>query len=72
MAGFAPDASRAHIESEVDTAAWLQLKQMLLDAKSNKDMYTKVDTVIALEDAVRIFALSQGTIEAEYEAVRNS
>lgn len=71
-AGFALDAARAHLESEIDTAEWLKLKQRILGAKANQDMYTKVDLVIKLEEDVRDFALKHGTTEAEAEAARTN
>jgi hypothetical protein len=72
VAGFTLDAARPHLESIVDTAEWLLLKGALSDAKSNEDMYSKVDAVIALEEDVSEFALRHGTTQAEYDAARNS
>lgn len=71
VAGFTLDATRAHLHSKVDTTEWLHLKEKILKAKSNNDMYTKVDTVIELEDAISEFARSHGTTQAEYDAARN-
>ncbi len=70
MVGFALDAARGHLESEVDTATWLKFKQSVLAAKGDHDAASKVGKVIDLESRVRDFALSLGTTEADYDAAR--
>lgn len=69
-AGFLLDAARSSIQSESTANEWLQLKKAIYSAKSETDIYKKIDAVIAIEDAAFLFATSSGVTESEYNAAR--
>lgn len=70
--GFLLDAARGHIESEASADEWLELKKAILSAKTESDIYKKIDAVIAIEDAATVFAMSSGVTESEYNDARSA
>ena len=69
--GYALDAVKDRIESEVDVREWLELKMAVLAAKALGSTYDIVDPMIALEEAGQAFVTRLNIDMDAYQRVAN-